>query len=110
MKPNLSSATRQGPSGPAPSGALDDRRRAGHRDAVGDQPWEISLEARRVVAHEVGHDLGLSDDRSADTTNLMNIRTPPGGGVVLDSGQCTAVRTEAATLAVPPAKAGELEL
>jgi putative transposase len=43
MKPNLSSATRQGPSGPAPSGALDDRRRAGHRDAVGDQPWEISL-------------------------------------------------------------------
>jgi hypothetical protein len=70
----------------------------------------FGFEARRVVAHEVGHDLGLSDDRSADTTNLMNIRTPPGGGVVLDSGQCTAVRTEAATLAVPPAKAGELEL
>lgn len=64
----------------------------------------LGFGARRVLAHEVGHDLGLTDDWSADTTNLMNVMTPPRGGVALDSGQCAAVRREAESLAVPAAK------
>jgi hypothetical protein len=69
----------------------------------------LGFGARRVVAHEVGHDLDLSDDWSTDTTKLMNVDTPPRGGVVLDSAECAVVRRDAELLAAPAAKADSFE-
>jgi hypothetical protein len=51
-------ASGPGPSRPAPSGALDDRRTAGHRRAVGDQLGEI-LRWAKAEAERIRH-TGLS--------------------------------------------------